>query len=190
MLSFAEEYTPEDVNIIKWQLGCRVVNISAVVERCKYGFPQIILLNPLESDKDALKLNYESISNIFWLTCPYLNNRIHELEDRGAIKKISDDINSDTELRLKMNDAHDNFSFLRKIIYLGTGLSVEIDLNRGVGGIRNIDTLKCLHIHYSHFRVCKDNVAGYITYNELGKNRNCDENMCVNAALPPLCFEE
>ena len=44
------------------------------------------------------KLNFMAISNPLWLTCPFLNKKIHDFESIGYIKKITDLINSDRSL--------------------------------------------------------------------------------------------
>ena len=178
-----ERHCEKDVNIIKKQLGCKDVYIGGIIERCKYGFPRIILLNPIRENQKSKELNYAAVSNLMWLTCPYLNNRIHELETSGLIGRLTDFIQHDTTLNLLMRKAHANFYFLRNAVCtMFAGSSYEGErigvFKRGVGGIRDIRTLKCLHLHFCHYSVFKENIAGLMTHRLLEGKVNCDNILC------------
>lgn len=182
----AISYTPADRRIIQWQLGVDSVYLAGVIERCDYGYPRIMLLNPVAEDDEEGKLNYSAISNCLWLTCPYLNDRIHRLEQSGLITDIAEFIRSDNELMARMNNAHARFYFFRKNLY-GKYYTEEVPqeilhiFNSGVGGIRDIAMIKCLHAHFSHYRICDDNVVGRITASLLDYRFNCDNGKCKNA---------
>ncbi len=113
--------------------------------------------------------------------------KIDKLEVDGYIKKIGDFMKDDRILESKMKDAHANYFYLRKSIYryfLGEVSSIEDNqnaLNTGIGRIREIENLDCLHIHHSHGRVCENNVAGLATYHLLNKEITCKEGLCDNA---------
>ncbi|TAL39693.1 MAG: DUF501 domain-containing protein [Spirochaetes bacterium] len=178
--------TPRDERVIRWQLGRDDIFLGGVVERCDYGFPRIMLLNPLPSDETRGGVRYEAVTNIIWLTCPFLNECIHELEQEGYIEKVSALIGGDLELRTKMEAAHARFYYLRKNFYKRYfGTAPEEDrasvFNVGIAGIRDIGAIKCLHAHFAHFRICDDNVAGVITSRLLNDKINCDEVRCRNA---------
>ncbi|MDY6933039.1 MAG: DUF501 domain-containing protein [Spirochaetota bacterium] len=182
-----QEYNENDINIIKWQLECKSVHIGSIIERCRHGFPFIILLNPKKMINGKEQLNYEALSNLMWLTCPYLNDKIHIIESVGGIQRISEIILSDNLLTSKMEKAHANFYFLRSAIFhkfIGENIPQQrIDLfNTGIGGIRNISMLKCLHMHFSHFRICEDNIAGLLTFRLLEEKCSCDEVLCEDAS--------
>lgn len=173
----------KDIETVKRQLGIKSVSIRNIIERCKHGYPQVVLLNPSVSVDNNPVLNYQSIINILWLTCPYLNYRIHELEDKKFVKRIEGIIEQDFELNLKMRNAHANFYFMRNMLCRGAGISAEEHNDlfiKGIGGIKNLKTLKCLHLHYAHSRICKDNVAGRIVSLLLKGNTNCDDFLCGN----------
>ncbi len=178
-----DNYSNVDKEIIKKQLNSKEVFICGVCERCRYGFPQVVFLNPVKEIAGKNYLNYEAISNIIWLTCPYLNDRIHELENDSYIKKIQKIIQKDNMFRELMLKAHANYFFIRNIIfrkYTGSMLETEnIDLSRsGIGGIRDLRMIKCLHLHFSHFYVCKNNIAGRITCHYLNQKTYCDGKYC------------
>ena len=178
-----ENYDQEDIEVIKKQLKCKEIFICGIIKRCEYGFPQIILLNPLKEVAGKKYLNYEAISNIMWLTCFYLNNKIHEIENALYIKKIKEIIRNNSSFQDMMKRAHANYYFIRNIVFRKFGNSIlkreGIDLSKsGIGGIREPSSIKCLHLHFCHYSLCKDNIVGYITFHLLQKKVNCIEQIC------------
>ncbi len=184
------EFDHNDLNVIKWQLNTDCVNMTGIVRKCVYGYPVIILLNPVECTEPGSKkkLNFMAISNPLWLTCPFLNKKIHDFESIGYIKKITDLINSDRSLIELMKNAHASYYYLRRNLYsreFGEISSLEFNtkvLNSGIGGIKEINNIKCLHQHYSHFQICEDNVAGRIVHNLLNGINYCRERLCDDAS--------
>jgi uncharacterized protein len=178
-----ENYTQNDVEIIKKQLKTGDVSISGIYKRCSHGFPQVMFLHPIRKVNEKSLLNYEAVSNIMWLTCPYLNNKIHEIENASWLKKIREIIQKDDEFKSLMLAANANYYFLRSIVfrkYAESMLTQEgINLSKsGIGGIRDLESLKCLHLHFCHFCQCPDNIAGRFTYHLLDKKTECDDCYC------------
>lgn len=179
--------TENDEAVIKWQLKTNDVYCAAIVHRCSHGYPQIILLNPISNCEDGGKsLNYESISNILWLTCPFLNKKIHDIENTGVIEKIQSFISSERTLQECMSDAHAHYYYLRKRVYnvFFNDIYPEKEIkvfNTGVGGIRDADSVKCLHIHFCHYHLCNDNLVGLITTEMLNDSIECEEGNCFHA---------
>ena len=89
MIPYNSTLTQRDLQVLQWQLKGTTDAVSAIFEKCNFGFPQIILLSPIVNDV----IDYQSLSNILWLTCPYLNDAIHQLENKGYITKIGNLIN-------------------------------------------------------------------------------------------------
>ena len=173
-----------DSSIIKDQINRESADIARIVERCKYDYPSIVLLNAELTDNKKDESFYKSISNLIWLTCPYLNEKIHDLESQGYISKIEEFIDNDNTLKMMMENAHASYYYFRKNVYryfVSTVASLD-DMNRifntGIGGIKNIENIKCLHLHYAHYRICEENVVGKIVYNLLHKKIYCDEEIC------------
>ena len=184
------DYDINDLNVIKWQLNTDCVKMTGIVRKCIYGYPSIILLNPVDCGVVSIrkKLNFMALSNPLWLTCPFLNKKIHEFESCGYIKKITELIRSDRSLTDLMKNAHANYYYLRKNLYsreFGEISSIEFNnkiLNSGIGGIKDIENIKCLHQHYSHFQICDDNVAGRVIHNLLNGINYCRERLCDDAS--------
>jgi uncharacterized protein len=176
-------FSIEDLNIIKKQLKRRTVSTCGVFKRCRHGFPQIIFLNPVKELDGSKQINHEAISNPMWLTCPYLNYEIHELENSSYIKKIKKIIQDDVSYRDMMTDAHANYYFFRNYLFRRQFVIIpEKDLElfqNGIGGMRDLNAIKCLHLHFCHFNLCKKNIAGNITYHLLKKKTECDDARCA-----------
>lgn len=178
-------FSENDLRTVRWQMKAGDVSIGGVVERCAYGYPQIIFFHPTKMVQGEEQLDHEAMANLIWLTCPYLHRKIFALEHAGYIEKINGFIRSDPMLKSKMGNAQANFYFLRKNLYKSEGagrVQEEKVFDTGIGGVTNLDSIKCLHLHYSHFRICEDNMAGYLTFNLLDKKINCDEVSCKNAS--------
>lgn len=125
------------------------------------------------------KLNFIAFSTPLWLTCPWLNDKIHRLEDVGCIKKIECLIQNDEGFLEAMRKAHVHYALLRKKLYLqfvGDLDYIEPNdklMSSGVGGIKMYDTIKCLHLHYAHYSIYPENYVGKITSVLLGKETHC-----------------
>jgi len=181
-----ENLTKDDSTILAKQLNSEKNNIAGIISRCKHGCPTVALLHPavIPENNSSYEPDYKSISTLIWLTCPYLNRKIHDLENTGNITKIHNFILSDIQLLSFMREAHTEFSILRKSVFRKF-CKDKLDLNyndrifqTGIGGISSYENIKCLHIHFAHYLIYKDNVAGKITLELLGNKIDCDEGNC------------
>jgi len=178
-----------DCEVIRWQLNSNELNnMAGIVYKCVHGYPAVILLHPFDYDRENdRKINYMAVANPLWLTCPYLNRKIHNLESDGYIKKISSFLSSERIIMETMKNAHAHYYYLRRKFYskaFGQISSIDFNnkvLHSGIGGISDIKNLKCLHQHYSHFMICSDNVAGRVVHNLLNGINYCRERLCDDA---------
>lgn len=170
----------DDIAVIKKQIHSEKVDPYSVPIRCSYGFPMLIVLKINSSGK----LDYSNLANPIWLTCPYLNNKIHNIENKGYIAKITAFMESDRVMKTHMHDAHAEFYFMRKKMYhrqFNTPYPVELTdrFNLGIGGIQDIKHIKCLHLHFGHFLICANNKVGYMTKLLLNNKIYCDDGRCA-----------
>lgn len=177
-----ENYNTNDIDIIKKQLKSNEISICGISKKCKFGFPQIIFQNPVKEAEGKNILNYETISNLMWLTCPYLNFQIHELENLSFIEKIKKIIQNNVTFKNAMLNAHAHYNTVRNFIFTKYASSLFIEkvnvIENGIGGIRNPNGIKCLHLHFCHYNICRDNIVGLITYRLLDHKTNCDDRIC------------
>jgi hypothetical protein len=181
-------FTPSDIEVIARQIRSDAISICSVAERCAYGYPRIIVLSPVKGDSSARSINHESLANVLWLTCPYCNDIIHRLEDRGYVTKISQFLYNLRMAREKMQTAHSHIYFVRKKLYKDffddTYPEELIGLfNTGIGGVRDGHSLKCLHANFAFYRMDNTNCAGYIVQKLMGDTIDCGNNWCGNEDL-------
>ncbi len=154
----------EDREVVKRQCDNEIGDIFGVVARCPHGFPQVVILNPVRKNTKT-GFSQTALSTLIWLTCPAVRNKIAELENSGMIKRVEYMITKDRSIESMMNDAHAHFYYFRKDIFNKiTGHGFTEDMVRisdsGVGGIKDVKTVKCLHLHYAHHRICPHNIVG------------------------------
>jgi hypothetical protein len=159
-----EKPSKRDAITLSRQCGKNMARIYGIAVRCPNGYPQVVIMNPVCTDRHN-EINYDALANIVWLTCPAMKKKIEELERRGMIAKIEQMLEKSRELASKMNDAHAHFYFFRKEIFrsiTGGDFSIEIlpYFDTGIGGIKDVKMVKCLHIHYAHYRICQHNAIG------------------------------
>ncbi len=179
----------EDMEAVRFQLDGQHPAILAVVKRCVYGFPSVVLLDPVPKkvDKKENNFKYTSIATPLWLTCPHLNDKIHKIESMGYIKRITDFLANDAEMMRLMKEAHTAYAFLRLMIfkeYFEDLLFIDRNnrvFSSGIGGIADVRHLKCLHLHYAHFAVEKGNVIGRFVAILVGDDDHCKGVRCSDA---------
>jgi hypothetical protein len=179
-----------DLEIIQKQLNAKYVNIFGVATRCKYNYPQILILNPIK-DKIREEIDHTGLANPLWLSCPYLAQKIHDLEQEGYIKKIQSFIGTDRKFKTMMEDAHAHFYFFRKqLFYNVMGKSYPENhikfFNRGIGGINDVRYVKCMHLHYCHYRIYDKNLIGHMASRLLKNDCSCDNMLCKGFKKEPV----
>jgi hypothetical protein len=148
-----------DLRVIEEQLGRRPRGVLAVERRCPAGHPQVIKVYPL--------LGEEPFPTLFWLTCPEIVRQISRLEHEGWIERLEELIQSDPELRRRYHESHRAYLRERWETLLEPdrrwieehGL-LEVFQKRGIGGLRDWDRVKCLHMHYAHHKARGNNPIG------------------------------
>lgn len=185
-----EPATEKDREIISMQLKGREVSVMGILSRCAHGMPRVVVLHPLCHGEVSTPddINYTALSNVFWLTCPYLNEKVHTIESRGMLSRIQSEIADNRHLTEMMQTAHAHFYFLRRsIFYRVSGRVYDEDMmqhfNSGIGGVADTTALKCLHMHYCHFVVCPENFAGRVAHTAIGVHSDCQDGACVHASF-------
>lgn len=181
------DYTDLELKTITFQVSDVPIRIAGIIKRCIYGHPVVVLLYP-ERDNEDVNRTAKVIdqSDLLWLTCPFLRDKISVFEEKGYLEKISDFIMNDRDIEIFMKEAHANYYYHRKKNFrkfLGEVFSIDDNNNvffSGIGGIRHIETLNCLHQHYAHYTICENNVAGRVVSTLLDGNVNCKERICDN----------
>ena len=103
----------------------------------------------------------EPFPTMYWLTHPYLRALISQLEIEPThnVKMMEDKLSSQPNHIQTMKDAHESYGNQRWELLTKEDQQDTIDrkwvdalgMKRGVAGIRNFQTVKCLHTHAAHY---------------------------------------
>ncbi|MCL1911825.1 MAG: DUF501 domain-containing protein [Leptospirales bacterium] len=172
---------PADAETVARQLETQEVFIVDVAARCPHGCPSVALLSPLKKNG---AVSFTAIATPLWLTCPFLNRKIHDLESSGFIKKIRRMIDADDSLLEEISGDRENYAAYRNAAY-----RVFFSSRRGNDALRKmppeaaggsgINSLKCLHFSAAHYAACRQNTAGRIVFELLGKETFCQTGGCL-----------
>lgn len=147
-----------DVETLREQLGREPRGVRAIETRCPVGHPQVVRVYPL--------VDGEPFPTLFWLSCPSLVRQISQLEHQGLVSRLEELVARDDELRARYFDDHrayirERWNELseRDRGWIDDQALSDVYHERGIGGILNWASVKCLHLHYAH-HLARANVLG------------------------------
>ncbi|MCS7234298.1 MAG: DUF501 domain-containing protein [Synergistetes bacterium] len=142
----------KDLKIVRWQISKKISGFLNVAKRCSWGYPQVILCYPLKKGKP--------FPTLYWLTCPYLNKRVGDLESKGMISDLLNKIETNADLRKKLKEANKAYAEkraallsekIRNFLKLKFHSYLEVIEERGIGGVTEPEGVKCLHAHLAYY---------------------------------------
>lgn len=161
----------KDLRQIMEQLGhfpYNIVSIAAYIE----SRPVVAQLYPLSMELNSL----QPFPTMFWLTCPLLQAQISDIEKLGWIQKLQEKLNKNNDYKIQMRECHSKYLQERwsllsdsdKEYVEKSGWKTHL-MDIGIAGIKNFDTVKCLHTHYGHYlaRPHHGNIIGLWVHNIL-----------------------
>ncbi|HED03957.1 MAG TPA: DUF501 domain-containing protein [Candidatus Fraserbacteria bacterium] len=167
-ISQRSEVSPEELGLIARQLGREPRGLLQVERYCLAGHPQVIRVYPLIENKAGL---LEPFPTIFWLSCPRLVRQIAKLEHQGLIRKLEELFRSDVRLRARY--ASDQRAYqLERWSSLNQRDKERVRRDprwwaafweRGIGGLGDLERVKCLHLHYAHHLARRNVIGEWIT---------------------------
>ena len=142
----------EQLAQITRQLGRRPLRLAGTALCCPAGHPAVVVTYPLQRRRGRLL----PFPTTHWLTCPNLVRSISQLERYGAIARAQAWLAANPQRIEAMHHAHRRAAELRwqlldeadRKLIARHGLSAAFH-ERGIGGIRNFNHVKCLHAHYA-----------------------------------------
>ena len=166
----------KDFEIVSRQLGRKIKNRFWVVKRCKYGYPVVVKTDPIGP--------MGPFPTLFWLTCPFLRREIGKFESMGYIKKYQNLLKTDRKLMCEYLLAHRKTREMR--LKLAKELHPNVDLSdplfsslfNGIGGILNLETIKCLHLQVANYLGGVENPVGRLIVTEELETLYCDSFFC------------
>jgi hypothetical protein len=154
-----------DKRIIGCQLGRQPRGLVGIARRCVYGYPQVAIVYPI--------INGKPFPTLYWLTCPFLQQKVAALEAKGIIGYLEQKIATDQKLAQQQALAHRAYMKERNSLlsqddleYLESHNMLLPLLERGIGGIADFSKIKCLHLHVAH-ALARHNPIGMIVLDEL-----------------------
>ncbi len=142
-----------DRALIEQQLGRPPRGLLNVEVRCPWGYPAVIRVAPLLTENNEI----EPFPTLFWLTCPILREQLSRLEEHGVIGQLEAEIARDPHFQERYAEDHRRYAQERFSLLSPTEREflerrgwLESLRDRGIAGIADFRTVKCLHAHYAH----------------------------------------
>lgn len=153
-----EKIAENDRIIIEKQIKRKPRELRGVVSRCDLGCPQVVETKPFLGDGTPFP-------TLYWITCPERVKAVARLEDGGWAARFIDMFSRDAELRAELVQAQHEYGEARKC---GASDTAHPVYDTGIGGVRDLDAIKCLHAHYAHYLATGSNPVGRLVADSLG----------------------
>lgn len=155
-----------DVETITQQLGRTPSGIRSVAHYSPHGTPQV-----LEMETWVFE---QPFPTLYWLSSSAIDKALARIESQGVVKELEQRIKDDEELRAAYYKSHEDYIARRwqamspehKDIIEAKGFTHLFE-TLGIGGIKNWDQIRCLHMQYAH-HLAGNNIIGQILDEEYG----------------------
>ncbi len=167
-----------DLAVVAGQLGRRPQAMSAVAARCPFGFPAVVEDLPYD-------LEGRPFPTLYYCTCPTLVVEVARLESAGGVTAWTRRLAADAALTHSvLGAATAETARRRELVGLYPRLMLDggASLETGVGGVRDVRAVKCLHAHVAHALASPGYLFGEAVIAELDALW-CDDRRCA-ARLP------
>jgi hypothetical protein len=142
-----------DLIVLEHQLGRPPRGVLGIEVRCPWGYPAVARVAPLLKKGQDIEL----FPTLFWLTCPIVVEQVSRLEERGVIKRLEEHIERDPELQGRYFEDHRRYAVERLSLVSSEDKKLlaergwlESLRDRGIAGVAELQSVKCLHAHYAH----------------------------------------
>ncbi|NCO65543.1 MAG: DUF501 domain-containing protein [Candidatus Aquicultor secundus] len=174
----------KDMVTVYAQLKRKPRGLKKIASRCAFGCPQVVETHAFIEDA-------KPFPTLYWLTCPLKVKAVSRMEDDDWAERLRERIAVDSELRERLECAQEDYKLRRRA---GTGTDIDKDIDEetsvaghpvfetGVGGVHNLNAVKCLHAHYAHYLADGNNPIGELVEKELSGSTGleckepCDRN--------------
>lgn len=146
-----------DLNIISKQLGREPRGLRRVASRCVFGCPEVIEAKPFFEDG-------KPFPTLYWLTCPAKVKAVSRLEDKGWSDRFRKLLAADELFYKRFYAAQQDYISRRRTGSEKTGHPI---FKTGVGGVKELEAIKCLHAHYAHYLATGTNPIGEVINREI-----------------------
>ncbi|WP_207060688.1 DUF501 domain-containing protein [Motiliproteus sp. SC1-56] len=144
--------------LIERQLGRPPRGIVAVAHQTASGLPVVLQMRSLVDE--------QPFPTLYWLSSKDLYREISRIETAGWVKAMEAELARDADLRARYRRDHEAY-VARRWALMDAGDRARIEAlgfarlfdEYGIGGIRQWDKVRCLHMHYAHY-LCDGNLIG------------------------------
>ncbi len=155
--------TPLEFEMIEKLLGRKPLGLRSIAVRSKAGLPQVLQV--------ASIVRGQPFPTLFWLLDPEISKKIDELESKGHIALLEDEIAKDKNKLKELEADHLDYINRRKEFLDSSEVQTLKELNcydsfmsRGIGGIADFTKVRCFHMHYAFHLVRPCLVGKYIDH--------------------------
>ncbi len=182
--------TPDE-EVVARQIGRRPRGMVRVEARCAYGYPTVVAVDPLVPRRGG-KEGLEPFPTRFWLTCPILVEQISRLEASGLVGRLEGEVAQDPVLAARVQRDHARYAEERHGALDPEGLKTAalegaegVLRDSGIGGVRDLRHMKCLHAHYAFHLARKGTVGGILDTRYAPRECTPDEVRCALSGVKP-----
>ena len=150
--------TPELIERIELQIGRAPRGIQAVTATDSLGTPLVVRMHSIVDKKP--------FPTLYWMTSNLLKKEISHVEARGEIKSLEERLIEDTDFLAQYHASHQDYVDQRwhymddeERAFAEQAGFLKLLKEKGIGGIANWDSVRCLHTQYAH-HLCGQNVVG------------------------------
>ena len=159
-----QQISKQDFETLERQLQRRPRGVRAIEVRCPSGHPLVIRVHPLIDEKP--------FPTLFWLTCPSVIAQISRIEHLGHIQKLESILKDHPEMMKRYHDNHRSY-IEERLRQLSAGEKshaksqgyLKVLEQCGIGGIRDWNTIKCMHLQYAHHLARENEIGEWIDEN-------------------------
>ncbi|MDP6968263.1 MAG: DUF501 domain-containing protein [Gammaproteobacteria bacterium] len=150
--------SPHQRQIIRQQIGREPHGLKDIAHATPTGLPVVLRMAPIVDDKP--------FPTLYWLCSRDLHKAINQLETHGLVKQLERQLQDDADFMAAYQaNQHAyvaarwaNCSEAEKHQLHKRGFS-DLFASYGIGGLRDWQQIRCLHMHYAH-HLCDNNVIG------------------------------
>jgi len=146
------------LGVIQQQLGRSPRGLKGIAASSPSGVPLVLKMRPLVDDKP--------FPTLYWLSSRDLHKAISQIEMIGTVKLLEQRLQDDPVWMAAYQENQREYVAQRlescspEDLAQLTSLGYDQLLSTyGIGGLRDWEQIRCLHMHYSH-HLCGNNVIG------------------------------
>jgi uncharacterized protein len=132
---------PEDLAVVRRQLGRPPRGAAAVAHRCPCGLPDVVQTAPRLPDGSPFP-------TLYYLTCPRAAAAVSRQEAAGVMRAMTERLAADPDLRRDYQAAHEDYRARRDAAARAAGVEPLPPGAQSAGGMP--ERVKCLHALVAH----------------------------------------